>query len=181
MPPLQLSPGTALNDSKREAALKDLLADSQEEHFSRSPKAPRLDPQSPGREICQVDGDGAEKMANVSVPFNIAELERPGNLKPDDLPTSSSFAEGAAIFNDGQASKEGSVASKDFFGAGGDDGFNFNFGDNSLAEESFSFFGGGGGDAKSPDKEEKNDNFFLNFDGGEGDKEEEGSGWNFFS
>ena len=178
MPPLQLSPGTALNDSKREAALKDLLADSQEEHFSRSPKAPRLDPKSPEREICQVDGDCAEKIANVSVPFNIAELERPGNLKPDDLPTSSSCAEG---FNDGRASKEGSVASKDFFGAGGDDGFNFNFGDNSLAEESFSFFGGGGGDAKSPDKEEKNDNFFLNFDGGEGDKEEEGSGWNFFS
>merc|ERR1719370_1246782 len=49
LPPLQLSPGTALNDSKREAALKDLLADSQsqEEHFSRSPKAPRLDPKSP--------------------------------------------------------------------------------------------------------------------------------------
>ena len=50
----------ALNDSKREAALKDLLADSQEEHFSRFPKAPRLDPKSPEREICQVDGDGAE-------------------------------------------------------------------------------------------------------------------------
>ena len=178
MPPLQLSPGTALNDSKREAALKDLMADSQEEHFPRSPKAPRLDPKSPERDICQVDGDGAEKIGNVSVPFNIAELEQPGNLKPDGLPTSSSCAEG---FNDGQASKEGSVASKDFFGAGGDDGFIFNFGDNSLAEESFSFFGGGGGDAKSPDKEEKNDNFFLNFGGGEGDKEEEGSGWNFFS
>ena len=118
------------------------------------------------------------KMANVSVPFNIAELEQPGNLKPDDLPTSSSCA---ATSNDGQASKEGSVASKDFFGAAGDDGFILNFGDNSLAEESFSFFGGGGGDAKSPDKEEKNDNFFLNLSGGEGDKEEEGSGWNFLS
>ena len=104
MPPIQLSPGTALNDSKREAALKDLMADSQEEHFSRFPKAPRLDPKSPEREICQVDGDGAEKIGNVSVPFNIAELEQPGNLKPDGLPTFSSCAEG---FNDGQASKEG--------------------------------------------------------------------------
>ena len=178
MPPLQLSPGTALNDSKREAALKDLLADSQEEHFSRSPKAPRLDPKSPDREICQVDGDGAEKIANVSVPFNIAELERPGNLKPDDLPTSSSCGE---VFNDGQASKEGSVASKDFFGAGGDDGFNFNFvGNDSTADNSFSFFGSGGGDVQSPDKEEKNGDFFLNFGVGEGDKVEEESVWNFF-
>ena len=69
-----------------------------------------------------------------------------------------------------------------YFGVSMSDlGFIFNFGDNSVAEESFSFFGGGGGDAKSSDKEEKNDNFFLNFDGGEGDKEEEGSGWNFLS
>jgi len=147
LPPLQLSPGTALNDSMREAALKDLTADSQGEYFSRFPKAPRLDPKSPEREICQVDGDGAEEIANVSVPFNIADLEQPGNLKPDGLLTSSSCAPSS---NDGQASKEGSVASKDSFGAGGDDGFIFNFGDNSLAEESFSFFGGGGGDAQFP-------------------------------
>ena len=74
-------------------------------------------------------------------------------MKSDDLPISSSCV---ASSNDDQVPKEG------FFGGGGDDGFNFNFGDNSLAEESFSFFGGGGGDAKSPDKEEKNDNLGQN-------------------
>ena len=93
-------------------------------------------------------------------------------LKPDDLPTSSSCV---ASSNDDQVPKEG------FFGGGGDDGFNFNFvGNDSNADNSFSFFGSGGGDVKSPDKEKKNGDFFLNFGVGEGDKVEEEGVWNLF-
>ena len=174
LPPLNLSPGTSVNYNKREAALKDLLADSsqsREENLPSLPKAPRLELRSPERETCEEDGDDAQG-ANISVPFSIPELEQHRCLKPDDLPTSSSCV---ASSNDDQVPKEG------FFGGGGDDGFNFNFvGNDSTADNSFSFFGSGGGDVKSPDKEEKNGDFFLNFGVGEGDKVEEEGVWNLF-
>ena len=173
LPPLKLNPGTSVNYNKREAALKDLLADSsqsREENLPSLPKAPRLELRSPERETCE-DGDDAQG-ANISVPFSIPELEQHRCLKPDDLPTSSSCV---ASSNDDQVPKEG------FFGGGGDDGFNFNFvGNDSTADNSFSFFGSGGGDVKSPDKEEKNGDFFLNFGVGEGDKVEEEGVWNLF-
>ena len=173
LPPLNLNPGTSVNYNKREAALKDLLADSsrsREENLPSLPKAPRLELRSPERETCEEDGDDAQG-ANISVPFSIPELEQHGCLKPDDLPTSSCVASS----NDDQVPKEG------FFGGGGDDGFNFNFvGNDSTADNSFSFFGSGGGDVKSPDKEEKNGDFFLNFGVGEGDKVEEEGVWNLF-
>merc|ERR1719474_1405153 len=174
LPPLKLSPGTSVNDNKREAALKDLLADSsrsREENLPSLPKAPRLELRSPERDTCEVDRDGAQG-ANFSVPFSIPELKQHRSLKPDDLPTSSSRV---ASSNDDQVPREG------FFGGGGDDGFNFNFvGNDSTADNSFSFFGSGGGDVNSPDKEEKNGDFFLNFGVGEGDKVEEEGVWNLF-
>ena len=80
LPPLNLNPGTSVNDNKREATLKDLLADSsqsQGEHLPSLPKAPRLELRSPERETCEEDGDDAQG-ANISVPFSIPELEQHG-------------------------------------------------------------------------------------------------------
>ena len=78
LPPLNLNPGTSVNDNKREAALKGLPVDSshsQGEHLPSLPKAPRLELRSPERETCEEDGDDAQG-ANISVPFSIPELEQ---------------------------------------------------------------------------------------------------------
>ena len=94
-----------MNDNKREAALKDLLADSsrsREENLPSLPKAPRLELRSPEREPCEEDRDDAQG-ANIAVPFSIPESEQHGSLKPDDLPTSFSCV---ASSNDDQVPKE---------------------------------------------------------------------------
>ena len=181
LPPLKLSPGTALNDSKREAALKEMLDGiSQEENVVPSlPKAPRLQLSSPAlspvEKTCPEDHLSPKDRKSVTVPFNIAELEQDGASKSaakkvTSPPTDSSGAN--------QVGQEASSASRDLFG-GGDAGFGFNFGANeSRDDSSYSFFGNGG--CKSPEQEEKGGEFFLNFDGGDDKMEEEEGGWNLF-
>ena len=64
------------------------------------------------------------------------------------------------------------------FGGGHAD-FSFNFDkDESLNDNSFSFFGGGG-DCKSPEGKGDGD-FFLNLGDDDGNKMEEGGGFNLF-
>merc|ERR1719341_99905 len=178
LPPLKLSPGTALNDSKREAALKDLMAGiSQEQEESAVPslpKAPRLQLSlstntSEGKSLKESPASPKNR-TDESISFNIADLEQGGPKQVATPPDAGSSAM--------RERKEPSSPIKDLFG-GGDTGFGFIFGadDSCETERSFSFFGGGG--CKSPDKGEKEGTFFLNFGGGD-EKMEEESAWNFF-
>ena len=178
LPPLKLSPGTALNDSKREAALKEMLDGiSQEENAAPSvPKAPRLQLSSPAlspvEKTCPEGHISHKESRSVAIPFNLAELAQGEVLKSavkevNSPPTARS--------NANQVVQEASSASRELFG-GGHAGFGFNFGADDL---SFSFFGATGG-CKSPEQEEKEGAFFLNFDGGDVKMEQEEGGWNFF-
>merc|ERR1719234_1258558 len=176
LPPLKLSPGTALNDSKREAAMKEMLDGiSQEENHAvpSLPKAPRLQLSSPAlspvEKTCPEGHISPKESRSVPIPFNISELAQGEVLKSaakevTSPPTASS--------NANQVGQEASSASRDLFG-GGDAGFGFNFGADESKDTSFSFFGATGG-CKSPEQEEKGgEQFFLNFGGGD-DKMEEG-------
>ena len=179
LPPLKLSPGTALNDSKREAALKELLDGiSQEQDVVPSlPKAPRLQllpPNLPSEENSLKESCVSPKdRTSEAISFNMADLDQGGPKVVASSPAGSSNAI--------PVTKESSSASKDLFG-GRDTGFGFNFGaDTSLcddSEKSFSFFGAGG--CKSPEQGEKGGEFFLNIGGDGGDKMEEEGGWNLF-
>ena len=196
LPPLKLSPGTALNDSKREAAFQDLLDGiSQEQvktifmHIQTGkciqyklqaavpslPKAPRLQLSSAtlpseGKSLTE-SHVSPYKQTNGAISSNLADLEQGGSKQGTTPPASSS-----AI----PVGNESSSANKNLFGGEDVGGFGFSFGadDTCDTEQSFSFFGGGG--CKSPEQEEKEGGFFLNLGGGGDGKMEEESGWNLF-
>merc|ERR1719234_2246125 len=180
LPPLKLSPGTALNDSKREAALKEMLDGiSQEENAVPSlPKAPRLQLSSPAlspaEKTCPEGHVSPKDRSSVAIPFNIAELAQDGALKSTAKEVTSPSASTGGI----QVGQEASSASRELFG-GGDAGFGFNFGADESKDTSFSFFGATGG-CKSPEQEKEGGGFFLNFGGGDDKMEQEEGGWNFF-
>ena len=111
----------------------------------------------------------------MAIPFNISELAQGEVLKSAAKEATSppSASTGA-----NQVGQEASSASRDLFG-GGDAGFGFNFGADESKDTSFSFFGATGG-CKSPEQEEKEGAFFLNFGGGDDNMEQEEGGWNFF-
>merc|ERR1719341_1828853 len=146
LPPLKLSPGTALNDSKREAALKDLMAGiSQEQEESAVPslpKAPRLQLSSPtntseGKSLKESPASPKNR-TDEAISFNMADLEQGGPKQVATPPDAGSSAM--------RERKEPSSPIKDLFGGGG---------------------------CKSPDKGEKEGTFFLNFGGGDEKMEEE--------
>ena len=184
---MKLSPAPALNDSdnKGEAALEDLRRgishDKNANHAVPSlPKAPRLQLSSPElyqeQKSCQ-DGN-----------FNMADLEREGPFKPPAERVSSPNADNSNVnhgtqeacnknlFGGGDVTKDSNK--QGMFGGGHAD-FSFNFDkDESLNDNSFSFFGGGG-DCKSPEGKGDGD-FFLNLGDDDGNKMEEGGGFNLF-
>jgi len=183
LPPQKLSPGTALNDSKREAAMKEMLDGiSQEENHAvpSLPKAPRLHLSShalsPGERACPEGHTSPKESRSVPIPFNISELAQGGALKSaaKEVTSPPNTSTGA-----NQVVQETSSASRELFG-GGDAGFGFNFGADESKDTSFSFFGAAGG-CKSPEQEkEGGEAFFLNFGGGDDKMEEGEGGWNFF-
>merc|ERR1719234_1282589 len=88
LPLLKLSPGTALNDSKREAAMKEMLDGiSQEENRAvpSLPKAPRLKLSSPAlspvEKNCPEGHVSPKDRSSVAIPFNLAELAQGEALK----------------------------------------------------------------------------------------------------
>ena len=172
LPPLKLSPGTALNDRKREAAMKEMLDRiSQEENCAvpSLPKAPRLHLSSqvlsPVEKTCPEGHISPKERTSVQIPFNIAELAQDGALK-------SAASEVTSPPSANQVGQEASSTSRDWdiFG-GGDAGFSFNFDADESKDTSFSFFDfdfDATGGCKSPEQEEKGgEEFFLNFGGGD--------------
>jgi len=175
LPPLKLSPGTALNDSKRESAYQELLDGISQEQEQTAvvpslPKAPRLQLSSPAipseEKSLQESHLSPKNRTNEAISFNMADLEQGG---PKQVAAPGGAGSGAI-----PDAQEPSSPTKGPFG-GGDTGFGFNFNDSCNTERSFF----GGGDCKSPEKGEKEEGFFFNFGGGD-EKMEEESAWNFF-
>ena len=203
---MKLSPGTALNDSKRQAALEDLLngisEDEDANHATPSqPKAPKLQFSSTDLSLeqksCQ-EGHPKERN-NTEIPFNMVALEQGGFSRPPAgrvLSPTADSSSGKHVTQEEECSKDlfgGRDVDEDFqkqdmIGSGEvkkwpDSGFSFNFAKDELndtmtTDNSFSFFGGG--DCKSPEKKGDGGDFFLNFGADDDDNMGKDGGFSFF-